>query len=100
MSDRLGVMHAIHERPDDDLARLAYADWLEEQGEVAHAEFVRVEVSLSRTRRDSPEYHALFKRELELIRTHKDVWFGTSRRDWAHYEVRRGFIEEVSGRTP
>jgi uncharacterized protein (TIGR02996 family) len=100
MSDRLGLMRAIHEQPEDDLPRLAYADWLEEQDDPAHAEFVRVEVALSRVRRGSPEYRALFNRELELIRAHKDAWFGTFRSGWGGYEIRRGFIEEVWGGQP
>src|SRR5262249_60146063 len=43
---------------------------------------------------------ALFARGLELIRQHKDEWFGTWRHGWNGYEVRRGFIEEVSARSP
>jgi uncharacterized protein (TIGR02996 family) len=100
VSDRLGMIQAIHEQPDDELPRLAYADWLEEQGETDHAEFVRVEVRLSRLPREDPEYRALFARELELIRAYKDEWFGTWRHGWTGYEVRRGFIEEVSTRSP
>jgi uncharacterized protein (TIGR02996 family) len=100
MSDRLGLMRAIHEQPEDDLPRLAYADWFEEQGDPNHAEFVRVEVALSRARRGSPEYRVLFDRELELIRAHKDAWFGTFRSGWGGYEIRRGFIEEVWGGKP
>lgn len=99
MSDRLGMIHAIHELPADDLPRLAYADWLEEHGEVEHAEFIRVELALSHTSRlDEETWRPLFVREVELIRAHKDEWFGTWRHGWLHYEMRRGFIEEVTAR--
>jgi len=44
---------AIHAKilaePDEDLHRLAYADWLDEQGEHARAEFIRVGCELART---------------------------------------------------
>lgn len=41
------LLRAILEAPDDDLARLAYADWLEEGGEAERAELVRLQVALS-----------------------------------------------------
>ena len=47
MSDRLGMILAIHEQPDDDLTRLAYADWLEEHGEPDRAAFIRIQVELA-----------------------------------------------------
>lgn len=100
MSDRLGMIHAIHESPGDDLPRLAYADWLEENGEVEHAEFIRVEVALSHTDREDPGWLPLFRRELDLIRAHKDAWFGVWRSQWIHYELHRGFIEELSTSIP
>jgi uncharacterized protein (TIGR02996 family) len=100
MSDRLGMIHAIHAEHDDDLPRLAYADWLEERGEVEHAEFIRLELRLARLPSDHEDHRRLFERELDLIRAHKNEWFGTFRSGWDHYEMRRGFIEEVSSRTP
>jgi len=44
---------AIHAKilaePDEDVHRLAYADWLDEQGDPARAEFIRVGCELART---------------------------------------------------
>src|SRR5689334_13304664 len=100
MSDRLGMIHAIHEQPGDDLPRLAYADWLDEHGDADRAEFIRVELRLARLPREDAEFRALFARDLELIKQHKDEWFGTWRHQWNGYEVRRGFIEEVSAQSP
>jgi uncharacterized protein (TIGR02996 family) len=42
-----GLLRAILERPHDDAARLIYADWLDDQGEVKRAEFVRLQIELS-----------------------------------------------------
>lgn len=55
MTDRDLLLRAILDEPADDTARLVYADWLDELGgarSAARAEFIRVQVELSRT----PEY--------------------------------------------
>jgi uncharacterized protein (TIGR02996 family) len=95
----IALMRAIHDNPTDYLPRLAYADWLEEQGEVEHAEFIRVELALAKLSRDDVRWRPVFQRELALIRAHKDEWFGRFRDSWFHYELRRGFIEEIAART-
>ncbi len=41
-------LRAIIDEPDDDLHRLAYADWLCEQGEDDRADFIRIQVELAR----------------------------------------------------
>lgn len=48
MSDGEALLAAIMAQPDEDTPRLAYADWLDEQGEHAKAEFVRIQVAGSR----------------------------------------------------
>jgi uncharacterized protein (TIGR02996 family) len=39
-------LQAILDVPDDDSPRLVYADWLEEQGQMDKAEFIRVQCEL------------------------------------------------------
>jgi uncharacterized protein (TIGR02996 family) len=41
------LLGAIRAQPDDDTARLAYADWLDENGDAERAEFVRVQCRLA-----------------------------------------------------
>lgn len=48
MSDRSAFITAICADPDDDTARLVYADYLEENGEPARAEFIRVQCELAK----------------------------------------------------
>jgi uncharacterized protein (TIGR02996 family)/excisionase family DNA binding protein len=48
-----GLLQAIVERPDDDLTRRVYADWLEENGWPERAEFIRLQLDLAR----APECH-------------------------------------------
>jgi uncharacterized protein (TIGR02996 family) len=97
MHDVAALMHAIHDLPHDDLPRLALADWLEENGQADRAEFIRVQLALAALPREDPRFRPVFQRELELLRAHKDAWFGTFRSAWTYYDCRRGFIEEVWG---
>src|SRR5947209_1243012 len=39
-------LEAIRSSPEDDHLRLVYADWLEEHGAVARAEFIRLQIAL------------------------------------------------------
>jgi len=94
---------AIHAKilaePDEDVHRLAYADWLDEQGEHARAEFIRVQCELAREpefvkvvgpdRRinrtcvekggewweENPRHAELRIREWELLEAHAREWF-------------------------
>ncbi|HEY7158162.1 MAG TPA: TIGR02996 domain-containing protein [Gemmataceae bacterium] len=76
MSDNLarGFLEDIIAHPDDDTPRLIFADWLEEQGDSARAEFIRVQVERARL----PEWDArqvrLRLRERELIKQHGQKW--------------------------
>ena len=45
-----GLLRNILLHPDDDDARLVYADWLEESGQTTRAEFIRVQVELANIR--------------------------------------------------
>ncbi len=44
--DQQSLLKAIREQPDDDLHRLVYADWLEEHGDAARAELIRIQCEL------------------------------------------------------
>lgn len=50
MTDGELLLAAILEHPEEDTPRLVYADWLEENGEGERAEFIRVQVKISKTR--------------------------------------------------
>jgi uncharacterized protein (TIGR02996 family) len=80
MSDRLAFLRAIRANPDDDTARLAFADWLDENDEPERAEFIRVQIELEpvRYRIDNPRARELHKREDALLRAHGDDWIGTN----------------------
>jgi uncharacterized protein (TIGR02996 family) len=46
--DQTVLLNAIIANPDDDALRLVYADCLQENGDAARAEFIRVQVELHR----------------------------------------------------
>lgn len=46
MNDHDAFIAAICAKPDDDLPRLIFADWLDDRGEHERAEFIRVQCEL------------------------------------------------------
>jgi uncharacterized protein (TIGR02996 family) len=61
-ADHRALFRAVLANPDEDVPRLMYADWLEEHGDAARAEFIRVQCRLAERMRDEvipvsdPEY--------------------------------------------
>ncbi len=100
MSDRDSLIAAILANPDEDTPRLMFADWLDEHGDPARAEFIRVQCELARQRaaeidlpesfgttcgsggkwpmswrpHDTEERLALLSKESELLNAHSDEW--------------------------
>jgi uncharacterized protein (TIGR02996 family) len=56
----------ICEQPDDDSARLIFADWLEDQGEATRAQFIRAQCRLAQMAWDDPERLLLENEERAL----------------------------------
>ena len=48
LPDPSGLLCGIMENPEDDVRRLIYADWLDEQGEGDRAELIRAQIALFR----------------------------------------------------
>ena len=110
----------MREHPDDDVVRLAAADWLDERGEADRAEFVRVQVECVRIAvaiangtesSDYPHRAKLHKRGWALLKDHVGNWFGSEWRaypdsivgllrvnheDGRQYDLDRGFVESVT----
>lgn len=108
------LLAAVLADPDDDLPRLAYADWLEEHDQPERAEFIRVQMELA-SPRPWTQGHTLCHHEppckrccrcpacllrdreqaLSWITNHSDYVFGADVvvNDWT---FRRGWIESVT----
>ena len=94
MSDDELLRAAIVARPDEDLPRLVYADFLQEAGHDDRAELIRVQCALERLPPADAERPELTRRETELLAA-------TKMRAWRIPDLtgpqtfRRGMIESI-----
>jgi uncharacterized protein (TIGR02996 family) len=93
MLDRDALLAAITANPDEDTPRLVYADWLQENGEEARAEFIRLQCRIEHTRHGAPGWDRLLKREKEL-RVQLFAHLATA--GFADLTFRRGFVGTVT----
>jgi uncharacterized protein (TIGR02996 family) len=68
------LIEAIRERPDDTNLRRVHADWLEEHGEPALAELVRVSAELATRTVDADRLDRLQARRAELLAENAGRW--------------------------
>jgi uncharacterized protein (TIGR02996 family) len=99
-SPQAALLQAILDDPDDDVVRLVFADWCEEDGQADRAEFIRLQFEEARKQvgQDASETK-LSAREKALLRRHARTWFAPPR-GWKpgnEYKVRRGFPWAVTG---
>ena len=87
-------LRAIIDHHDDDLPRLAYADWLDDHGSGDRAEFIRVQCELAKADEADPRYRQLEDREHELLSSNERKWFDSS--GCSEWEWKRGFVESVT----
>jgi uncharacterized protein (TIGR02996 family) len=96
-------LEGIRLSPEDDTARLVYADFLDEQpgpADAARAEFIRTQIELNRLPEISPERPAREDRENELLRTHERQWLGKLSDPLAkgltRWQFERGFVSKIA----
>lgn len=87
---------AIRANPDDDTARLVFADWYEEHGQPDRAEYVRTACRLARLPLADPAYPAVQKRAFELYAEHYEVWT-EGWPDGLEWSFDRGLLTGVCG---
>jgi uncharacterized protein (TIGR02996 family) len=75
MTDADAFLDAIWAVPADDTPRLVYADWLEEHGQAAHAEFIRLQCAAAREKPFSPAANELWKAISGVWRRLEDEWW-------------------------
>lgn len=92
MSDHAAFLNAVLERPDDDLPRLVYADYLDETGDPTRAEFIRVQLELARLGEVGERFATLARREAELLREGVGGYVPGVR---GKQTFRRGFVESL-----
>ncbi|MCS7269618.1 MAG: TIGR02996 domain-containing protein [Gemmataceae bacterium] len=94
------LLTAIMAAPQDDLPRLLYADWLQENGQVERAWFVRVQLQLARHRPDHPEWPTWEQQQRQLLERYEQQWtqplrtaLGLPPGVWGGWVFRRGCAE-------
>lgn len=73
MNDEAALLAAIRADPGADTPRLVYADWLDDHGDTARAEFIRLQVSRARAKRRVKAAESI-DREIVLARKHWRTW--------------------------
>lgn len=107
MTDREALLAAIRSSPDDDLPRLVYADWLEENAEAAapmerrsaaeRAAFIRAQIEAARAEPFSPACRDAAERaERLLTSTHREAWTWELRAQVLDAGFARGFVEHAT----
>lgn len=98
MNEREALLAAIHDSPDEDTVRLAYADWLDEHGDAAQAEFIRVQIALARTPVCDPQRGRLYRLEKELLAANRVAWVGerVATAPLESWVFQRGFPERLN----
>jgi uncharacterized protein (TIGR02996 family) len=94
-TDEQPFLDAIFARYADDGPRLVYADFLDEAGDPARAELVRVQIALSHMSDDHPRRPTLTERQAELIAAHSARWTEHLGTLVVSGQFRRGVLDSV-----
>jgi uncharacterized protein (TIGR02996 family) len=94
-SDR-PFLEAIREQPDDDLHRLAWADWLEERGDDDRAEFLRAQLDAAHLDETDLALDALEDRADDLLARHDREWAGRVAELALEWGWSRGCVESAT----
>src|SRR4051794_5202661 len=95
MNDPKAFHAAMRAEPNLDLHRLAFADWLEENGDADRGEFIRSQVRLAQLPEYAPERFDLEERSQDLLAEHRAEWLPRLPKWGSDVEVsfRRGLPE-------
>ncbi len=103
MSDHDALLAGVLANPDADLPRLVYADFIEEAGDAARAEFIRVQCAQAAGQYEDDNWKAALElRERYLREKHGPEWLAPLKAKGeplftprSHGLFRRGFVECV-----
>ena len=92
MNQESAFIDLVLQNPDDDGPRLVYADWLEEQGDCDHAEFIRLQCELARTQADDRRRLDSEYRQASLLLNHRQEWEPSFDRPFVGSQLRFEFV--------
>ena len=96
MDQDRAFLEAMQEHPDDDLHRLAWADWLEERGQDDRAAFVRAQLQLAKLDPADPVRDSLEDEADDLLAKNETEWADRVGMLALEWRWRRGMIEHVT----
>ena len=106
VSERDALLAAVLDNPDDDLPRLVYADWLDDNGPslwspdcesaADRAALIRLQIEQARAEPYSPAWRAADARARELVNRHYTVWTLHLPECVISAQFHRGLIEQVT----
>jgi len=94
-TDGDALRQAILAQPDDDVLRLVYADWLEENGQSDRGAFIRAQVWAAQTEPYSPDARRHAATYRRLLKTHREEWIRPLGQRVAGGSFVRGFVEHA-----
>ena len=101
MTTEDALLAAVAANPADDLPRLVYADWCDENGRPVRAEFIRLQIEIAKKetlpRAALNVFSSLWQRQQQLLDDHPDELLGPLAGvvQPLNYEFRRGFLDWV-----
>ena len=95
MNEHDALLRAVRDAPEDDGPRLVYADWLQENGQLARGEFIRLQCDLETMAPGDRRRPAFEDRADDLLTEHETEWLGPLPPGLVEWTFRRGFVEEV-----
>jgi uncharacterized protein (TIGR02996 family) len=97
MNEDAAFIRALRERPDDETARLVYADWLDDRSD-PRAEYLRAEAAWVALPPSDEQYRPLYRRVSQLAAALDPEWFVAVSR--LGHVVRRGWETVSEGFNP
>jgi uncharacterized protein (TIGR02996 family) len=95
MAENPALLAAIIANPAEDTPRLAYADWLDENGDPTRARFIRLQYEIEKLPPIGAKASKAKKEEEALLKKHQKKWAGEIAGLAGGYRFRRGFVEMV-----
>lgn len=95
MNDRDALLAAIFANPDEDMPRLMFADWLQENGAHDRGQFVRLQVEGAHAEPFSPQAREFEAAAQKLLDRHFGTWTEHLTDRVIGSRFTRGFIEHV-----
>jgi uncharacterized protein (TIGR02996 family) len=95
VSERAAFVSAILNNLADDTPRLVFADWLQEHGDEARAEFIRCQIEAEKLPAKGRSKTKPVKRAAALLKKHENQWCAVAGLSEHRGAYVRGFIEGV-----